>query len=44
MKGNPSHIEDIYAIKYLRHYGVNKDVSCNPSGHFKINDNGIYRA
>ncbi len=27
MKRNPDHIEDIYAIKYLRHYGVDKDVS-----------------
>ncbi|MBK7796342.1 MAG: hypothetical protein IPJ64_08255 [Saprospiraceae bacterium] len=31
MKGNPGHIEDIYAIKYIRHmayifYGVDKDV------------------
>ncbi|MBK9379046.1 MAG: hypothetical protein IPM86_12800 [Saprospiraceae bacterium] len=36
MKGNPGHIEDIYAIKYIRHmayifYGVDKDVA--PPGH-----------
>jgi len=35
MKGNPGHIEDIYAIKYIRHmayifYGVDKDVVSKP--------------
>ena len=34
MKGNPGHIEDIYAIIYIRYmayiyYGVDKDVSGN---------------
>ena len=29
MKRNPDHIEDIYAIIYLHHYGVNKDVMGN---------------
>ena len=39
MKRIPSHIEDIYAIKYLRHNGVNKDVSVtlkNDNGTIKI--------
>jgi hypothetical protein len=41
MKGNPGHIEDIYAIKYIRHmayifYGVDKDVGSNINRPFEM--------